>query len=129
VTSEARILIVDDDPALLEALPAAVHIRMQGIAIDTCESAVAAVEHIQSGEYDAIVSDIKMPGMDGLALLAVIKEKRPATPTLLITGHGEDDLGARAMEGGAFEYFSKPIDRDAFITSLERAIRWHRNGG
>jgi DNA-binding NtrC family response regulator len=66
--------------------------------------------------------------MDGLALLALIKEKRPATPTLLITGHGEGDLGVRAVAGGAFEYISKPIDRDSFITSLERAIQSRPNG-
>jgi two-component system sensor histidine kinase/response regulator len=129
LTPEARILIVDDDPALLEALPAAVQLRISGVVIDTCDSAVAAVEHIESRDYDAIVTDIKMPGMDGLALLAVINEKRPATPTLLITGHGEGDLGVRAMEGGAYEYISKPIDRDAFITSLERAINRRGNGG
>jgi two-component system sensor histidine kinase/response regulator len=123
MTPEARILIVDDDPALLEALPETVRFRMAQVVVDTCDSAVAAVERIESSDYDAIVTDIKMPGMDGLALLSLIKEKRPATPTLLITGHGEGDLGLRAMAGGAFEYIAKPIDRDSFITSLERAIR------
>jgi DNA-binding NtrC family response regulator len=121
--ADVRILIVDDDPALLEALPEAVGLRLPGIEIDTCDSAVAAVERIEATDYDAIVTDIKMPGMDGLALLSVIRNRRPATPTLLITGHGEDELGLRAMEGGAFEYISKPIDRDSFIASLEHAIR------
>jgi two-component system sensor histidine kinase/response regulator len=123
---DVRILIVDDDPALLEALPEAVRLHIQGIEVDTCDSAAAAVERIEASDYDAIVTDIKMPGMDGLALLSVIRRKRPATPTLLITGHGEDDLGLRALEGGAFEYISKPIDRDSFIASLERAIRTRR---
>jgi DNA-binding NtrC family response regulator len=127
MTAETRILIVDDDPALLEALPEAVQLRIAEIVVDTCDSAVAAVERIEANDYDAIVTDIKMPGMDGLALLSIIREKRPATPTLLITGHGEGDLGLRAMAGGAFEYISKPIDRDSFITSLERAIRSRAN--
>ncbi len=121
--SAPRILIVDDDLALLEALPEAVHLRMGAIEIDTCDSAATAVERIEASDYDAIVTDIKMPGMDGLALLSVIKETRPATPTLLITGHGEGDLGLRAMAGGAYEYISKPIDRDSFVASLERAIQ------
>jgi two-component system, sensor histidine kinase and response regulator len=129
MTSQARILIVDDDPALLEALPEAVQLRIAAIVVDTCDSALAAVERIEASDYDAIVTDIKMPGMDGLALLSIIREKRPGTPTLLITGHGEGDLGIRAMAGGAFEYISKPIDRDSFITSLERAIRSRGNGG
>jgi DNA-binding NtrC family response regulator len=126
MTPDARILIVDDDPALLEALPEAVRLRMEEVAIDTCDSAAAAVERIEARDYDAIVTDIKMPGMDGLALLAVIRQKRPATPTLLITGHGEHDLGLRALEGGAYEYISKPIDRDSFIASLRRAIQSRR---
>ena len=128
MTTETRILIVDDDPALLEALPEAVQLRISEIVVDTCDSALAAVQRIEARDYDAIVTDIKMPGMDGLALLSIIREKRPATPTLLITGHGEGDLGVRAMAGGAFEYISKPIDRDSFITALERAIQSRANG-
>ena len=128
MTAGTRILIVDDDHALLEALPEAVRLRIAEIVVDTCDSAVAAVERIEARDYDAIVSDIKMPGMDGLALLSLIRERRPATPTLLITGHGEGDLGQRAMAGGAFEYISKPIDRDLFISSLERAIHSRTNG-
>jgi two-component system, sensor histidine kinase and response regulator len=123
MTGDVRILIVDDDPALLEALPEAVALRLPGIEIDRCDSAAAAIERIEATDYDAIVTDIKMPGMDGLALLSVIRSERPGTPTLLITGHGEDELGLQALEGGAFEYISKPIDRDSFIASLERAIR------
>jgi DNA-binding NtrC family response regulator len=128
MTAETRILIVDDDPALLEALPETVRLRIGPIDIDTCDSAAAAVERIEASDYDAIVTDIKMPGMDGLALLSMIRERRPATPTLLITGHGEGDLGLRALAGGAYEYISKPIDRDAFVSSLERAIQSRNDG-
>jgi DNA-binding NtrC family response regulator len=126
VTDAGHILIVDDDPALLEALPRALQLRMEGIRVETCDSAAAALERIEARDYDAIVSDIKMPGMDGLALLAAIKERRPSTPTLLITGHGEDDLAHRARESGAFDYISKPIDRDYIVGSLGRAIRTRR---
>jgi DNA-binding NtrC family response regulator len=60
--------------------------------------------------------------MDGLALLAAIRERRPSTPTLVITGHGEHDLAHRAREGGAFDYIPKPIDREYLIATLARAI-------
>ncbi|MFL5693778.1 MAG: response regulator, partial [Ktedonobacteraceae bacterium] len=69
---QAHILIVDDDTALLQALPQALYLRMEDIKVDSCDSAQAAIERIAEHEYDAIVSDIKMPGMDGLALLAKI---------------------------------------------------------
>jgi PAS domain S-box-containing protein len=124
--NEARILIVDDDEALLEALPEALRIRMNGIQIDTSQTALDALELIRAVDYDAIVSDIKLPGMDGLALMTEIKDVRPGTPTLLITGHGEHDLAVQALRGGAYDFVQKPIDRDYFVASLERAIRVRR---
>jgi PAS domain S-box-containing protein len=122
----ARVLIVDDDAALLEALPAALELRMEGVAIDTAETGAAALERIAFVDYDAIVTDIKMPGMDGLGLLAEIKQLRPTTPTLLMTGHGEHDLAIQALRGGAYDYVAKPIDRDYFVASLTRAVRTRR---
>jgi PAS domain S-box-containing protein len=121
--SEIQVLIVDDDHALLEALPEAIHLRMNDLEIDTCDSATGALERLREIDYDAIVTDIKMPGMDGLALLETIQETRPRTPTLLITGHGEQDLAVQALRGGAYDYIAKPIDRDYFVSSLSRAIQ------
>src|SRR5213080_100443 len=123
---KAHILIVDDDTALLEALPQALYLRLEGVKVDTCDSAQAAIEQIGEYEYAAIVSDIKMPGMDGLALLAKIQELRPDTPTLLITGHGEHDLAVRALRGGAYDFIQKPIDRDYLVAALKRAIQAHQ---
>ena len=119
-------MIVDDDPALLEALPRALQLRLDGIGIDTSETAADALERIRRKDYDAIVTDIKMPGMDGLALLNEIRSVRPKTPTLLITGHGEHDLAVQALRGGAYDFVQKPIDRDYFVASLERAIQLRR---
>jgi PAS domain S-box-containing protein len=124
--TEARILIVDDDPALLQALPRALQLRLDGLGIDTSETAADALERIREVDYDAIVTDIKMPGMDGLALLGEIRSMRPRTPTLLITGHGEHDLAIQALRGGAYDFVQKPIDRDYFVASLERAIQLRR---
>jgi PAS domain S-box-containing protein len=118
-----RILLVDDDRALLDALPKALRLRMNGVEIDTSETAAEALERIREIDYDAIVSDIKMPGMDGIALLQEIRAARPTTPTLMITGHGEHDLAVQALRGGAYDFVQKPIDRDYFVASLERAIQ------
>src|SRR6266480_6916131 len=120
-----HILIVDDDPALLQALPEALRLRMNGVTVDVADSAAAALDRIAARDYDAIVTDIKMPGMDGLALLAEIRGRQPDTPTLMITGHGEHDLAVQALRGGAYDFMQKPIDRDSFVASLYRAIRAH----
>src|SRR5437899_1930670 len=120
-----HVLIVDDDPALLQALPEALRLRMDGVTVDVADSAAAALERIAARDYDVIVTDIKMPGMDGLALMAEIRRRQPDTPTLMITGHGEYDLAVRALRGGAYDFMQKPIDRDSFVASLYRAIRAH----
>ena len=118
-----RILIVDDDPALLEALPEALLLRIEELEIDTAASAATALEQIERTDYDAIIADIKMPGINGLELLQRVRALRPETPTLLITGFGEHDLVLQALRGGAYDYIQKPINRDYFVAVLKRALQ------
>src|SRR5437762_11798509 len=121
--SRACVLLVDDDLALLQALPEALRLRMGGVKVETADSAAAALDLIAARDYDAIVTDIKMPGIDGLELLAEIRTQRPDTPTVMITGHGEHDLVVQALRGGAYDFIQKPIDRDHLVASLSRAIQ------
>src|SRR5437762_2906569 len=120
--TRACVLIVDDDVALLQALPETVRLRMEGVVVDTADSAAAALNRLDARDYDAIGTDIKMHGMDGLELLAEIRTRRPDTPTLMITGHGEHDLVVEALRGGAYDFIHKPIDRDYLVAVLRRAI-------
>ncbi len=117
------ILLVDDDTALLHALPQALYLRLRDIVVDTSDSALNALDLVRKNDYDVIVSDIKMPGMDGLAFLARIQEMRPDTPTLLITGHGDHNLAIQALRGGAYDFIQKPIERDYFVAALRRALQ------
>src|SRR5881296_2492198 len=126
--NHTRVLIVDDDQALLQGLPQALRRRMAGVTIDTADSGAAALERIAARDYDAIVTDIMMPGMDGFELLAEIQTHRPDIPTLIITGHGEHDLVVHALRAGAYDFIQKPIDRDYFVASLRRAIEMHQLG-
>src|SRR5438445_4349282 len=116
--SQPRVLIVDDDPALLQALPEALRLRMESVTVDTADSGEAALDLIAARDYDVIVTDIKMPGLDGIELLAEIRTRWPDTPTLMITGHGEHDFVVEALRGGAYDFIQKPIDRDFFVASL-----------
>ncbi|HEV8266372.1 MAG TPA: sigma-54 dependent transcriptional regulator [Gemmatimonadales bacterium] len=120
--SQGGVLIVDDDLALLQALPQALRALMVGVTVETADCAAGALDRIAARDYDAIVTDIKMPGMDGLELLAQIRARRPETPTLIITGHGETELVVGALRGGACDFIQKPIDRDYFIAALHRAM-------
>ncbi len=119
----AHVLIVDDDPALLQALPEALRLRMDGLTVDTADSAAVALERIAARDYNAIVTDIKMPGMDGFALLEQIRARQPDTPTLMITGHGERALAVKALRRGACDFVQKPIEREYLVASLSRALQ------
>src|SRR5439155_26470792 len=99
--------------------------RMGGAEGDTAGWGAAALEPIAARDYDAIGDDIKMPGMDGLELLAEIRGRRAGTPILMITGHGEHALAIQALRGGAYDFIQKPIDRDDFVAALHRAILAH----
>src|SRR2546428_10967069 len=123
--TQPRVLVVDDDPALLQALPEALQLRMAGVTVDTADSALAALDRLAARDYDAIITDLKMPGTNGLGLLAEIRTRWPDTPTIMITGHGEHALAILALRGGAYDFIQKPIDRDSFVASLYRAIRAH----
>jgi two-component system, NtrC family, response regulator HydG len=120
---EGTVLIVDDDPALLEALPGVLQLRMSGVSVDTADTAAAALDRIALRDYDAIITDIKMPGMNGLELLVEIRTRRPDTPTLMITCHGDTDLAVKALRAGAYDFIRKPIDREYFVAALRRAIQ------
>ncbi len=118
-----RILIIDDDHALLEALPEALRLRMADVVTHTCDSASSALENMRATEYDAIICDIKMPGMDGLSLLDEIRKIRPDTATLLITGHGQHDLAVQALRRGAYDFIQKPIDPAELLRMCAEALR------
>ena len=120
------VLIIDDDPAVLSALPETLRLWMPDLLVDISGSARMALERIEATEYDAIISDIRMPDMDGLTLLERIRALRPQTPTLLVTGYGDQTLATQALRGGAYDYILKPIDRDYLLSSMTRALQLRR---
>jgi len=120
-----RVLVVDDDPALLGSLKVLLSFRLS-IEAETCDSGRSALDRIRDVDFDAIICDIKMPQIDGLDLMKRVQEMRPSTPTLLMTGHGDHDLGVKALNAGAYAFIQKPIDRDFFLAWLQRAIQLRR---
>jgi CheY-like chemotaxis protein len=106
-----QVLIVDDDPALLQALPEALRRRMSEVTVDTAESAAAALDRIAARDYDANVTDIKMPGMDGLALLDETRTRRPETPRVFL--RKREPRSARALRGVSHPMASSRRPRSA----------------
>jgi PAS domain S-box len=118
-----ELLIIDDDVRLLKALVELLQVSSIDATVETASSAEAALALIAEHDYDAIVSDIRMPHMDGFSLMEKIHERRSDIPILLMTGQGDHDLGVRALNAGAYAFIPKPIDTDIFLAWLTRAIQ------
>jgi PAS domain S-box-containing protein len=116
----ARILIVDDDPVLLQALTSTVALRMKSLVVDAVESPTAALERVGEINYDAIISDVKMPEMDGWVMLQEIRKIRSRVPVILMSGHL--DISGVMEQRDAYALLQKPLDRPQFVETLQRAI-------
>src|SRR5258705_13981153 len=102
-----RLFIVDDEPNLLKMLKFA--FEEDGYDVATFERAEEAVARLAETECDAVLSDLRMPGMDGLALLRELKRLRPETPIVLMTAFATVDLAVGAMKEGAANFVQKPF--------------------
>ncbi|NLV26141.1 MAG: PAS domain S-box protein [Methanomicrobiales archaeon] len=103
--SQFSILYVDDESLLLKATKA--YLQTQGFIVDTAESGKEALEKIPKNQYDAIISDYQMPGMDGIQLLEEIRKKNPDIPFILFTGRGREEVVIEAIDNGADFYVQK----------------------
>jgi DNA-binding NtrC family response regulator len=118
----ARALFIDDDQHLLTALPAVFETGPRAITVDTASSAEQALRLIQCTEYDVIVSDFSMPGLNGMDFLKECKTVRPDIPVILLTGYGTHELEQEALKEGAYALIQKPVDADVFLSVVTRAV-------
>jgi two-component system nitrogen regulation response regulator GlnG len=115
-----RIFIVDDDKSIRWVLDKA--LTGAGLEVMSFESASAALQTLQSEEPAVIVTDIRMPGMDGLEFLERIAELYKDLPVIIMTAHSDLDSAVAAFKGGAFEYMPKPFDIDEAVALVTRAM-------
>lgn len=118
----ARILLIDDDAALLEAIPRFLELRLPGIAVETSLSALRIPERVKEQDYQAIICDMNMPVMNGFALMTEIRHLRPWTPILMLTGNQDDTLIQKATQAGVYDFIRKPVNRDMLMLAIKRAI-------
>lgn len=112
-----RILVVDDEPDLLEILAA--ELTDAGYDVTCAESGREAVDRVRRDHFDVVLTDYKMPGMDGLATLAAIEAVHPNQRAVLMTGYASDDV-RNALKKSGRPYLPKPFDRDDLLATLER---------
>ncbi len=125
--SKDTVWVVDDDRSIRWVLEKA--FKQADMEVKSYEQADSVLKALNSTQPDAIISDIRMPGMDGLELLSRIHSRFPDLPVIIITAHTDLDAAVSAYQGGAFEYLPKPFDVDEAVELTRRAVKHHRELG
>jgi len=118
-----RVLITDDDRAMCEMLEA--DLGHRGFIVKWHTSAAESVETVKKEDFDVLLTDLQMPGLNGIELCRRIVSLRPDIPVIVITAFGSMDSAVSALRAGAYDFISKPVDTDNLTIVLERAIK-HR---
>jgi DNA-binding NtrC family response regulator len=125
-----RVLVVDDEPNLRKVLTAL--LRQEGFEVVSEPDGEAALTRLRaapSGTFDAVVSDLRMPKLDGISLLRAATAEDPDLPVIILTAHGTVDSAVEAVKLGAFDYLEKPFDRDQLRQVLQRAVATRERAG
>jgi putative two-component system response regulator len=119
-SARPRVLCVDDEPAILLILSRL--LAAQGFEPVTCGSPVTAVRMFDESTFDFVITDLQMPGMDGLALMKALRERQPDLPVMVVTGHGTVDTAMKALREGASGMLVKPFTGEELKAELRRAL-------
>ena len=131
--SKPRIMIVDDEASLRKVLKAM--LQRAGYNIETAQSGQAALAQLAKAEasaeagFDLVICDIRMPEMSGMTLLEKLVNTYADLPVIMLTAHGTVDLAVQALKKGAFDFLSKPYEREEILMVIQKAIgqRGHLN--
>ena len=119
-----RLLITEDEPALLHALATA--LREEGFAVDTASDGEDGLDKALNADYDAILLDVMLPRLDGFEVLKQLRKKKP-TPVLMLTARDRTSDRVRGLDGGADDYLVKPFDLDELLARIRALIRRSAN--
>ncbi len=122
--ADERILIVDDEEGLRKVL--SLLLKKEGYQVDTASGGTEALEHLDRDVYDAVISDIKMPGMSGIELLKNVKARDPQLPVIIMTAFASVDTAIEAVNQGAFHYFVKQTKNEEIKLVVRRALEMGR---
>jgi DNA-binding NtrC family response regulator len=118
-----KILIVDDEPDMLKLLSMIIKEKTP-YEVTTTNNPLEALELAKKGGFDLVITDLKMPGLDGMELLDAIKRVDEDIPLIIITAYGTVEAAAEAMQKGGFDFITKPFRKEHILFSIERAMKW-----
>ena len=116
-----RILIVDDEAPIRDMLQKGLTQR-GGFSVEVAQNGIEATEKIEKDVFDLVLTDLMMPGMDGLELLKTVKGTRPEVMVILMTAYGSIETAVEAMRIGADDYITKPVDFDELLIHISKAL-------
>ena len=119
-----KILVVDDEPLIRDLLRDI--LKEEGYEVSIAMEGLSALKKVKREETDLVITDVKMPGLDGIKLLKEIKEVSPSTLVIVITGYGTIENAVEAMKEGAYDYITKPITNEQLKLILQK-ISQHKN--
>ena len=114
-----KVLLVDDEEEFVETL--AERMRTRGMEVSTTNSGADALDLVDGEDFDVVVLDLKMPGIDGLEALKRIKGRRPDIQVVLLTGYATVEKGVEAIKHGALEFLEKPVDLASLTEAIHKA--------
>ena len=115
--------LIEDDEGVRQGL--AFLLTASGFAVRVYESAVAFLEALPSVQPGCVVTDVRMPGIDGLELQRQLNEKRIGLPVIVMTGHGDVPLAVEAMKAGAIDFLEKPFNDEVLLSAIRTAVNRH----
>ncbi|MGB8932763.1 MAG: response regulator, partial [Anaeromyxobacteraceae bacterium] len=115
-----RVLVVDDDPGVRYTLREI--LESEGLDVEEAADGEEALRVLDRGGHSLVVTDLRMPRLDGMALLKAITARSPAPRVVLVTAHGSERQAVEAMKAGAFDYFRKPFEPEELLAVVRRAV-------
>jgi len=119
-TPLARILAVDDESSIRETLRSI--LETEGYAVEVAQGGHEAIDSFKNQNFDVVLCDVKMQGMDGIEVLVALRELAPDLPVIMISGHGTIDTAVESLRKGAYDYIQKPLDLNRLLVSLRNAL-------
>jgi DNA-binding NtrC family response regulator len=123
-----RILVVDDEPNMLRLLKT-ILMDKTGYEVTTTNNPLEVSKLLQEGHYGLVVTDLKMPLVDGIDLIGIVKNIDASMPIIVITAYGTIETAEEAIQKGAYDFITKPFRKETILITIKRALEWKRMQG
>jgi DNA-binding NtrC family response regulator len=123
-----RILVVDDEPNMLRLLKT-ILMDKTGYEVTTTNNPLEVNKMLQEDHYDLVITDLKMPLVDGIDLIGIVKAFDATMPIIVITAYGTIETAEEAIQKGAYDFITKPFRKETILITIKRALEWKRMQG